>query len=281
MASYQEISVLALSRLVGTPTCPKILDVRVKEDFAADPHLVPSAVRHPHDQIEDLVPALADCPVVVYCQKGLKISQGAAAILRASGVRAEVLTGGHVAWRQAKQPMVASEKIPPRDSQGRSVWVTRQRPKIDRIACPWLIRRFVDPEAQFLFVPAAEVSNVADRFGATAFDMAHAFWSHRGPMCTFDTLIDEFGLGHEPLDQLATIVRGADTNRPDLASETAGLLAVSLGLSRMFRDDQAQLDAGLLIYDAFYRWARDAREESHDWPPGRAKPQTQARQNDH
>jgi hypothetical protein len=162
--------------------------------------------------------------------------------------------------------MVPAAKLPPRDADGRTLWVTRHRPKIDRIACPWLIRRFVDPRAQFLFVSPSQVLNVADRFSATPFDMEDVFWSHRGAACTFDTMIEEFGIAHQPLDRLATIVRGADTDRHDLAPEAAGLLAASLGLSRMFRDDLEQLEAGMLLYDALYRWARDATGECHDWP---------------
>jgi hypothetical protein len=144
--------------------------------------------------------------------------------------------------------------------------VTRARPKIDRIACPWLIRRFVDPEAVFLFVAASEVMAVAERFSATPFDVDGVFWSHRGDTCTFDTMLDAFGLGLEPLLHLARIVRGADTARLDLAPEAAGLLAVSLGFSRMHRDDLVQLDAAMIVYDALYRWARDATGETHNWP---------------
>ncbi|NJM36027.1 MAG: sulfurtransferase, partial [Rhodomicrobium sp.] len=150
----------------------------------------------------------------------------------------------------------------------------RARPKIDRIACPWLIRRFVDPGAVFLFVPPGDVPEVAERFGATPFDIDGVFWSHRGETCTFDTMIDEFGLGAgaagEPLLSLAAIVRGADTARLDLAPQAAGLLAASLGLSRMFKDDLAQLEAGMMLYDAFYRWCRDALDETHNWPSPQA-----------
>src|SRR6185295_5377375 len=129
---------------------------------------------------------------------------------------------------------------------GRTVWVTRERPKIDRIACPWLIRRFIDPAAVFLFVAPAEVAAVADRFGAVPFDIEGVFWSHRGERCTFDVMVEEFALATEPLLRLATIVRGADTARPDLAPEAAGLLAASLGLSRLYADDLEQLDAGMV-----------------------------------
>ena len=266
MASYNEITVSTLARLMGTPTCPVLVDVRIDEDFESDPHLVPGAFRHPFADVASLAPSLRGQNVVVYCQKGLKISQGAAAILRTGGVHAEVLEGGHFAWRDAGQPMVPAEKRPPLNEDGRTVWVTRHRPKIDRIACPWLIRRFVDPRARFLFVSPSQVMNVAERFNATPFDIENVYWSHRGDRCTFDTMIEEFGIGHEALDRLAVIVRGADTNKHDLAPEAAGLLAASLGLSRMFRDDLEQLDAGMLLYDSFYRWARDAVQEGHDWP---------------
>jgi hypothetical protein len=145
----------------------------------------------------------------------------------------------------------------------------RSRPKIDRIACPWLIRRFVDPTAVFLFVAPAEVTAVADRFGATPFDVEEVFWSHRGDLCTFDTMIAQFGLASGQLARLAIIVRGADTARLDLAWEAAGLLAASLGLSCMYRADLVQLDATMGLYDAFCRWARDAMTRIHNWPaPG-------------
>jgi hypothetical protein len=204
--------------------------------------------------------------LVVLCQKGQKLGHGVAAHLRAVGSAAEVLEGGFEAWRASKAALVPDDRLPPRDSRGRTVWVTRSRPKIDRIACPWLIRRFVDPSAVFLFVAAAEVSAVADRFNATPFDIEEVYWSHRGELCTFDVMVEEFGLATEPMLRLATIVRGADTSRPDLAPEVPGLLAASLGLSRMFNDDLEQLAAGMTLYDAFYRWCRDATEETHNWP---------------
>ena len=144
--------------------------------------------------------------------------------------------------------------------------MTRARPKIDRIACPWLIRRFVDPHAVFLFVSPPEVAGVAERFGATPFDVEDVFWSHRGDICTFDVMIEEFGLATPALLHLGKIVRGADTGRPGLAPEAPGLLAASFGLSRMFSDDLEQLNAGMTLYDAFYRWCRDATGETHNWP---------------
>lgn len=266
MPSPTEITVQQLSRLIGTPNAPALVDICIDEDFSEDPRLIPGSFRHPFPSIGDLAPKLAGQRVVVICQKGLKLSQGAAAILRDLGIAAESLEGGIFAWRDAGEPMVPFEKIPAANEAGRTVWVTRHRPKIDRIACPWLIRRFVDPRALFLFVSPGEVLNVAEKFEATPFDVEGVFWSHRDDRCSFDTMTEEFALVTEPLRRLATIVRGADTNRHDLAPEAAGLLAASLGLSRMYRDDLEQLEAGMLLYDAFYRWARDAVDEGHDWP---------------
>jgi hypothetical protein len=202
----------------------------------------------------------------VTCQGGKKLSEGVAAWLRQMGTPAEALDGGHDAWIASGLPSVPAAKIPPPDATGRTVWVTRSRPKIDRISCPWLIRRFVDPHAAFLFVTPQEVQAVGERFAATPFDIENVFWSHRGELCTFDVMVEEFGLATEPLLRLTTIVRAADTARLDLAPEATGLLAASLGLSRMYSDDLAQLEAGMLLYDAFYRWCRDATDETHNWP---------------
>jgi hypothetical protein len=208
--------------------------------------------------------------VAVSCQRGKKLSEGAAAWLRHFGADAEVVEGGFEAWRDAGLPLVPLAAVPTLTEAG-SLWVTRSRPKIDRIACPWLIRRFIDPSAVFLFVAPAEVEAVAERYGATPFDVENVKWSHRGKLCTFDVMIEEFGLGFAPLKRLARIVRGADTALLDLEPEAAGLLAMSLGLSRIYADDLEQLDAGMLIYDALYRWCRDATEETHDWPTGKPR----------
>lgn len=268
MSSFVSISTDKLARLIGRPDAPVVIDVCTDEDFARDPRLVPTALRRSHRDVASWAPEFAGRSVVVACYKGLKLSQGVAAWLRHAGAEAESLDGGVLAWAEQGLPMVPAAKLPPRDAAGRTVWVTRTRPKVDRIACPWLIRRFVDPSAVFLYVAPAEVQGVADRFGATPFDIEDegVFFSHRGEKCTFDVMIEEFGLSTPPLERLADIVRGADTSRPDLAPQAPGLLAVSLGLSRMYSDDLAQLEAGMLIYDAFYRWCRDAVEETHNWP---------------
>ena len=260
------VTVPQFCRLVGLPDSPAVVDVRIDDDFAADPRLIPGTVRRDFRTVASWGADFAGRSVVVACQRGLKLSQGVAAWLRHTGVDAESLEGGFEAWRDAGGLLVNAERIPSRNAQGHTVWVTRARPKIDRVACPWLIRRFVDPGAVFLFVAAPEVLDVADRFGATAFDVDDVFWSHRGELCTFDVMLDEFGLKSEALSRLAVVVRGADTARLDLAPQAAGLLAASLGLSRMYRDDLAQLDAALALYDAFYRWSRDAGSETHNWP---------------
>jgi rhodanese-related sulfurtransferase len=266
MPAFNSIPVDKLARLVGTAAAPAIIDVRTEEDFAADPRLLPGAVRRSHAEVVAWAPDLQARTAVVICHKGSKLSHGVAALLREQGVAAEVLEGGASAWAAAGHAMVPEEKLPPRDGAGRTLWVTRARPKVDRIACPWLIRRFVDPGAAFLFVAPSEVAGVAERFGATPFDVEGVFWSHRGELCTFDVMVQEFGLAALPaLDRLALIVRGADTARPEIAPQAAGLLAVSLGLSRIHSDDLEQLEAGMPIYDAFYRWCRDAVDETHDW----------------
>lgn len=271
MPSPTEITVNQLARLIGTPDAPTIIDVRIDEDFDLDPQIIPTATRCSHLKIAELAPKLQNKKVIVYCQKGKKISQGAMAILRSMGVSAESVEGGHFGWRDADQTLIQNDKIPSKNSNQQSVWVTKHRPKIDRIACPWLIRRFIDPQAQFLFVTPSEVSGVAEKFNATPFDVEDVFWSHRGELCTFDVMLEEFEIQSPAMLKLAEVVRGADTNRHDLAPESAGLLAASLGLSRMYRDDNEQLDAGMLLYDSFYRWARDASNESHDWPTNNKK----------
>jgi len=261
MPALNAISPDKLVRLIGTANAPRILDVR-----GDSKQLIPSSRPQSPDSIRANPGRFGEGSYVVTCHHGRETSQGIAALLRHHGASAEILEGGFAAWQAAGHPVVDSSKLPPRDEQGRTVWVTRARPKVDRIACPWLIRRFVDPQAIFLFVTPADVAKVAEQFDAAPFDVDGVFWSHRAERCTFDTMVEELGLGgFAALDRLAPIVRGADTARPELAPQCAGLLAASLGLSRMFADDLEQLEAGMILYDAFYRWCRDAVDETHDW----------------
>jgi hypothetical protein len=146
-------------------------------------------------------------------------------------------------------------------------WITRARPKIDRIACPWLISRFIDPQAEFVYVTAADVLRIAAETGATPYDIPGVEMGHDGDLCSFDAFLKKYQLSDPALAQLATIVRGADTARLDLAPEAAGLLAISLGLSHNYADDHAMLAQGMVIYDALYAWCQDGQAETHRWAP--------------
>jgi rhodanese-related sulfurtransferase len=263
MPSTTEITVSQLSRLSGLPQTPIIIDVRGQDEFAADPRLIPGAQRSDLEVLTCSTARLEGQSVIVVCQDGLQSSQGISAWLRHQGVAAQTLEGGFAAWRSDGHLLIPEDKMPARDAQGRTVWVTRARPKIVRIACPWLIRRFIDREAVFLFVAPSEVMTVAKQFQATPFDVRGAFWDDRGDQCTFDVMIEEFALGSDALARLAVIVRGADTGHLELTPQSPGLLAASLGYSRMYRDDLAQLEAVMPLYDAFYRWCRDAVNETH------------------
>ena len=146
-------------------------------------------------------------------------------------------------------------------------WITRARPKIDRIACPWLITRFIDPQAEFLYVAAADVLRIAAETGATPYDIPGVEMGHNGELCSFDAFLKKYQLTDPALQQLASIVRGADTSRLDLAPQAAGLLAISLGLSHNFPDDHEMLKQGIVIYDALYAWCQALQSETHNWPP--------------
>jgi rhodanese-related sulfurtransferase len=263
MPSPTEITVAQLSRLIGLPGAPVLADVRSDQQFKSDPQLVPTAQRHPSTGIEGWCRRYAGQPIIVLCQSGGTSSQAVAARLRHQGLEAQTLEGGYDAWREFRQPLVRASRIPRRDDEGRTVWVTRARPKVVRIACPWLIRRFIDPKAIILFVSPGEAAGVAEHANATPFDVDGSFWSDRGEKTAFDVMIEEFGLDLEPLLRVARIVRGADTGKLDLTPQSAGLLATCLGFSRMYRDDLAQLAAAMPQFDALYRWSRDAVDERH------------------
>ncbi len=253
-----------LVRLIGLPSAPVIIDLAETSRRS----LIPGSIARSARDVDRWAATLAGSAAVIVDDDGKGAASGVAAWLRSEGVAAEALDGGHAAWCAADLPLIPAARLPRRDGQGRTLWITRARPKVDRIACPWLIRRFIDPEARFLFVPPADVLNAARELEAAPFDVAHdaVFWSHRGDRCTFDLMVDELGLSAFPaLEHLAAIVRGADTGRPELVPELAGLLAISLGLSRIHADDLEQLEAGMPVYDALYRWCRDARSETHDW----------------
>jgi rhodanese-related sulfurtransferase len=270
MPSFNAIAPDKLFRLVGTPKSPVLVDIRTADEARANPRLVPSSLLAATRTAAG-GPLGEGLTTVVIDTTGSARAEAHAALLASSGVAAEVLDGGIEAWQAAALPTIRLDAMPPAGGDGRTIWVTKARPKIDRIACPWLIRRFIDPLARFLFVSPSAVTGVADIVKGTPFDIEDAFFTHRGELCTFDVLLQEFDFVTLPLERLARMVRGADTARPDLSSEAPGLLAVSLGLSRMFGNDLEQLEAGMLIYDALYRWCRDATEETHNWPTAKAR----------
>ena len=146
-------------------------------------------------------------------------------------------------------------------------WITRERPKIDRIACPWLIKNFVDKEAEFIYVPKDEVFAKAEEMNAIPYDIPGAEYTHEGEYCTFDYIVKKHYLTDPAIHQMAAIVRGADTDSFHLAPQAAGLWAISAGLSYNYKDDQEQLSIGLKIYDALYSWAKYVQEEKHTWQP--------------
>jgi rhodanese-related sulfurtransferase len=254
---------------IGTAQAPQLIDVRRRDAYNAAPGLLPIAQWRNAAEVAQWSAALdRQRPAVIACREGHQLSQAAAAQLRAAGVDARVLEGGYAGWIAAGLPLVEKAALDRLAPARPSLWVTRRRPKIDRVACPWLIRRFLDADARILFVDPPQVLGVAKESGALPFDIEGIELSHDGPTCTFDTMLTLFGLAGEPsLARLAVIVRGADTARPDLAPEAAGLHAVSLGLSALAGDDDhGMLRHGFMIYDALFAWLRLAASERHNWP---------------
>jgi rhodanese-related sulfurtransferase len=263
------ISPSELWALIGTDRAPQIVDTRKRAIYDTAPGLLPGAVWRDIKDIDlwsaELDP---DRPVVFACRAGHQMSQIAAAHLREEGCDARVLKGGYTGWSEAGLPLVdkaALERFAPKRP---SVWVTRRRPKIDRVACPWLIRRLIDPQARILYVDPDQVLEASKETGAIPFDIEGVELSHEGERCSFDTMLKLFGLEGEPtLARLALIVRGADTARPELAPEAAGLHAISLGLSALAGDDDhGMIREAFKIYDGLFAYIRFAAQERHNWP---------------
>ena len=258
-------SILAaeLKRQIGGTQAPIVIDVRRQPAFLAARDMIGGALRRDPEHVSAWAKSLpAASSVVVYCVHGHEVSQNAAAALASAGIRASFLEGGlEEGWKAVEGPLDRK----PAESSTR--WVTRERPKIDRIACPWLISRFVDPEAQFLYVPSKEVLQAAKDNDAVPYDVADVHFTHDGELCSFDAFLKHYRLNDPALDQLATIVRGADTARLDLAPQAPGLAAISLGLSRNFADDHEMLGHGMVMYDALYTWCREGKQEAHTWNP--------------
>ena len=263
------ISPKDLWNAIATRDAPQLVDVRRRDAYEQSPHLLPGAVWRDAAKAAQWVAEFdATRPIVAACKAGHEMSQSTVAQLRADGVDARVLEGGYEGWTKAGLPFVAKAELDRVVPKRPSIWVTRRRPKIDRIACPWLVRRFLDSQARILFVDPDQVVNVARESGGVPFDIKDVELSHVGERCSFDTMLKLFGLESEPsLARLALIVRGADTARPDIAAEAAGLHAISLGLSALASDDDhGLLERGFMVYDALFAWLRFAAEERHNWP---------------
>jgi rhodanese-related sulfurtransferase len=256
------ISPSDLHAAVASGRAGLIIDVRREAAFRAAPAMLAGALRRDPEAVDRWAPELpAASQVTVYCAHGHEVSQSAAAALGRLGIRARYLEGGFAGWAERNFPLARK----PVDAATR--WVTRERPKIDRIACPWLVHRFVDPGAEFLYVASNEVLATAKQRDAVPYDVPDVEFSHDGDLCSFDAFLKTYRLEDPALARLAVIVRGADTARLDLAPQSAGLAALSLGLSRRFVDDHAMLRHGMVMYDALYLWCKAGQDEVHTWNP--------------
>jgi rhodanese-related sulfurtransferase len=260
------ISPSDLHARLGTASAPIVVDVRRPADFAKAGELIVSAFHRPPDDVERWQKDLpSGRKVVVHCVHGREVSQGVATALRAAGVDAVYLQDGIEGWIAKGLPTHRTIGATP------GKWVTREHPKIDRIACPWLIRRFIDPQAEFIYVPTKDVLKVAKETGGTPYDIDGVEFTHEGERCSFDTILRIYGIRDPALDHLAEIVRGADTSRHDLTPQCGGLFAISLGLSANFPDDHEMLGHGMVMYDALYAWCRNLQAETHNWPAASVK----------
>jgi rhodanese-related sulfurtransferase len=260
--SATAVSVSQLRNELGSSNPPIVIDVRRQAAFVESDAMIAGSLRRDPAQVLAWMKSLPRASaVVVYCVHGREVSQSTAAALQDARIAARYLEGGLEAWRSAEGRLDHK----PRNSATR--WVTRERPKIDRIACPWLVSRFVDGEAQFIYVPAKEVLSAAHERDAVPYDIADVYFSHDADRCSFDAFLKHYRLSDPALAELALIVRGADTARLDLAPQAAGLAAISLGLSRNFADDHEMLAHGMVMYDALYTWCKEGKDEVHTWTP--------------
>jgi rhodanese-related sulfurtransferase len=273
------ISPAQLAAALGSPSAPLVLDVRRPARFAESQRILPAARHCAPEDVARFAAGHTPGDVVVYCVYGHEVGLEAARTLRAAGWNARYLAGGieggqdgvdapqAVAdWRDQPLPRLRKRADLGVTGEKPSRWITRERPKIDRIACPWLIRRFIDRQAEFFYVPAAQVFDEAKRLGAVPYDIPDAPITHEWELCSFDALLKAFDLDDPALRKLALIVRGADTDRLSLAPQSGGLLALSLGLSALHaHDDHAMLEAAMPMYDALYAWCRAAQGETHRW----------------
>jgi rhodanese-related sulfurtransferase len=250
---------------LGLPDSAVLLDVRNDTELGKQPRLIPGALRALADQVGQWSRTLPRTrPVVAYCVGGGNTSAAVADSLTTMGFPATALEGGMDAWIRSEFPTVRAR--PELNVPGGSKWITRERPKIDRLACPWLVRRFIDPRAAFFYTPAHQVRSESQALRAEPYDIADVTFSHRGSRCSFDAFLDEFDLHDAALDRLADIVRAADTGELARSREAPGLLAISLGLSANITDDVVLLQHAMPLYDALYAWCKKAHDETHSWP---------------
>jgi rhodanese-related sulfurtransferase len=245
------ISPADLYAVLGGGAAPVVIDVRRDPPIKAGELMLAGAVWRSPDDVDQW---RSDLPngrgVVIYYTDGDDVSRGVAASLRRKGISASFLAGGLKGWIEQKLPLRRARGAEQRATQ----WVTREHPKIDRIACPWLVSRFI-------YVPANDVASFALEKGAIPYDIKNVEFGHVGDRCSFDAIVSAYDIHDVALDRLATIVRGADTSRPDLTPQGEGLLAISYGLSSNFPDDHEMLKHGLVIYDALYKWCRLQNEK--------------------
>jgi rhodanese-related sulfurtransferase len=257
------ISSTELRARLDSSAPPIVIDVRKTPTFRGAPDMISGALRRDPAAVEQWARSLPPASTaVVYCVHGHEVSQNAAKALSEAGIPTQFLAGGiEEGWR------ANGGSLDRKAADASTRWVTRERPKIDRIACPWLISRFVDRDAEFLYVPTKQVQEIARERDAVPYDVAGVHFTHDGELCSFDAFIKHFRLHDPALQRLALIVRGADTAKLDLAPQAPGLAAVSLGLSLIFADDLEMLKHGMVMYDALYAWCKDGQEEVHTWNP--------------
>jgi rhodanese-related sulfurtransferase len=256
---------ISVTQLIAERNCaaaPIVIDVRRHDAFTEAAQTIRGALRRDPEQVSTWIPSLpAADAFVVYCVHGHEVSQRVAGAMAAQGISTRYLEGGIDAWTSAHGA------VDPKPRGAATRWVTRERPKIDRIACPWLVTRFVDAHAQFLYVPAPRVLATAKERDAIPYDIPDAHFSHEGERCSFDAFISHYRLRDPALAELALIVRAADTAHLELSVQAAGLAAISLGLSRRFANDHDMLAHGMVMYDALHAWCREGKDEVHTWNP--------------
>lgn len=258
--------------LIGSLACPVIFDVHRRQVFDQAGDLIPTATWRDQTRPAPPTAQLTGVGIVVYCVHGHQVGQTAAATFRSAGIHSRRLKGGIEAYRAAGGPLLKKGVLPGRVASDPSHRITRERPKIDRIACPWFIRRFTDRDALIHFVESQWVRDAAVELDAIPFGIPDVDLSRAGEICSFDAFLDRFDITERALRQLAVNIRGADTGHPALAPQAEGLRAISLGLLALYGDDLAMMEAGFALYDSLYTWGHFVAAKTHGWPPAKRIP---------